>query len=93
MVGAGVSGLKAAYDLQEKHGIEVLVTEARDAVGGNIRTRCDACAGRRLNTACQLSRKAYLDTTPQEGHGLGSSLVPLGNVSSLSGTAALNPEL
>eukprot|EP00793_Prasinoderma_coloniale_P001979 PRCOL_00002487-RA len=39
VVGAGVSGLTAAHDLKKKHGApSLLVTEARDRVGGNITT-------------------------------------------------------
>ena len=41
VVGAGVSGLTAAFELQAKHGVAkgaLLVTEARERVGGNITT-------------------------------------------------------
>lgn len=34
VVGAGVSGLKAATDLQNKYGLKVVVLEARPKIGG-----------------------------------------------------------
>ena len=43
VVGAGVSGLSTAYTLKKKKAPEtsVLVTEARDRVGGNIQSKSD----------------------------------------------------
>jgi len=42
IVGAGVSGLSAAFKLkQQSAGASVVVTEARDRVGGNITTRSE----------------------------------------------------
>jgi len=43
VVGAGVSGLSTAWTLKKKKmpGAEVLVTEARDRVGGNITSKSD----------------------------------------------------
>ena len=37
VVGAGISGLRAAAVLQ-RHGIEVIVLEGRDRIGGRIHT-------------------------------------------------------
>lgn len=37
VIGAGIAGLKAAYDLQQ-NGLQVIVLEARDHVGGRIAT-------------------------------------------------------
>jgi monoamine oxidase len=37
LIGAGMAGLKAAYDLQNK-GLSVIVLEARDRIGGRIHT-------------------------------------------------------
>lgn len=34
VVGAGISGLKAAKDLQNTYGLKVVVLEARSKVGG-----------------------------------------------------------
>lgn len=42
IIGAGVSGLSTAFTLQkDSPGTTMLVTEARDRVGGNITTRCE----------------------------------------------------
>ncbi|MTV28983.1 protoporphyrinogen oxidase, partial [Nitriliruptoraceae bacterium ZYF776] len=38
IVGAGISGLCIAQALSKKHGGDVVVTEARERVGGNIST-------------------------------------------------------
>lgn len=38
VVGAGISGLRSASVLQ-RHGIDVVVLEARDRIGGRINTR------------------------------------------------------
>ncbi|XP_032226643.2 amine oxidase [flavin-containing] isoform X2 [Nematostella vectensis] len=38
VIGAGISGLRAATILQEKYGLDVIVLEARDRVGGRTHT-------------------------------------------------------
>lgn len=39
VIGAGLSGLEAALNLEE-NGLSVLVLEGRDRVGGRVYTRC-----------------------------------------------------
>ena len=56
IVGAGVAGLTCALRLQE-HGIESLVLEAGDAVGGRIRT--DEVEGFKLDRGFQVMLTAY----------------------------------
>lgn len=56
VVGAGVAGLNAAHHLAEA-GVDVLVVEAGDSVGGRIRT--DAVDGFLLDRGFQLYNPAY----------------------------------
>ena len=56
VVGAGLSGLAAARHL-DRHGVEVTVLEASDAVGGRVRT--DVIDGYRLDRGFQLYNPAY----------------------------------
>jgi phytoene dehydrogenase-like protein len=56
IVGAGLSGLAAARHLT-RHGVEVTVLEASDAVGGRVRT--DFVDGYRLDRGFQLYNPAY----------------------------------
>ena len=56
VVGAGLSGLAAARHLTQ-HGVEVMVLESADAVGGRVRT--DIVDGYRLDRGFQLYNPAY----------------------------------
>ncbi len=56
IVGAGLSGLAAARHLTN-HGVEALVLEGSDAVGGRVRT--DVVDGFRLDRGFQLYNPAY----------------------------------
>ena len=56
VVGAGLSGLAAARHLT-RHGVEVVVLEGSDAVGGRVRT--DLVEGYRLDRGFQLYNPAY----------------------------------
>lgn len=56
VVGAGLAGLAAATHLQ-RAGIDVVVVEASDAVGGRVRT--DVVDGFRLDRGFQLYNPAY----------------------------------
>ncbi len=56
VVGAGLAGLAAAVRLQEA-GIEAIVVEASDGVGGRVRT--DVVDGFRLDRGFQLLNPAY----------------------------------
>lgn len=56
IVGAGLSGLAAARHLTH-HGVEALVLEGSDAVGGRVRT--DVVDGFRLDRGFQLYNPAY----------------------------------
>lgn len=56
VVGAGLSGLAAARHLT-RHGVDVTVLDAADAVGGRIRT--DVVDGYRLDRGFQLYNPAY----------------------------------
>ena len=56
IVGAGVSGLAAARHLR-RSGVDVVVLEGSDAVGGRIRT--DLVDGFRLDRGFQLYNPAY----------------------------------
>ncbi|MFD4407848.1 FAD-dependent oxidoreductase [Nocardia sp. NPDC058499] len=56
VVGAGLAGLAAAIHLQ-RHGVDVLVCEAGDEVGGRIRT--DRVEGFRLDRGFQVLLPAY----------------------------------
>lgn len=56
IVGAGVAGLTCALRLK-KHGIESIVLEAGDAVGGRIRT--DEVGGFKLDRGFQVMLSAY----------------------------------
>ena len=56
VVGAGVAGLRCALELQS-NGLEVIVLEAQDGVGGRIRT--DEVDGFRLDRGFQVLLTAY----------------------------------
>ena len=56
VVGAGLSGLAAARHLT-RHGVEVIVLEGSDAVGGRVRT--DIVDGYRLDRGFQLYNPSY----------------------------------
>jgi phytoene dehydrogenase-like protein len=56
VVGAGLAGLAAAVDLQ-KAGLDVVVCEAGDAIGGRVRT--DVVDGFRLDRGFQVLLPAY----------------------------------
>lgn len=56
VVGAGLSGLAAARHLT-RHGVDAIVLEASDAVGGRVRT--DLVDGYRLDRGFQLYNPAY----------------------------------
>ncbi len=56
VVGAGLSGLAAARHLT-RHGVDVTVLEASDAVGGRVRT--DVVDGYRFDRGFQLYNPAY----------------------------------
>jgi phytoene dehydrogenase-like protein len=56
VVGAGLAGLAAAVRLQEA-GVEAIVVEASDGVGGRVRT--DVVDGFRLDRGFQLLNPAY----------------------------------
>ncbi len=64
VVGAGISGLSCAYELQ-KSGATVMVFEAEDAVGGRMRTRTkgDLSFDIGADHLCELyaDMKAYID--------------------------------
>lgn len=56
IVGAGLAGLTAARRLRD-HGVDALVLEASDAVGGRVRT--DVVDGLRLDRGFQLLNPSY----------------------------------
>ena len=56
MVGAGLAGLDAALEF-ERAGVDVVVLEAADAVGGRVRT--DVVDGLRLDRGFQLLNPSY----------------------------------
>lgn len=62
VVGAGLAGLSAATHLQ-RHGIQVLVCEAADAVGGRVRT--DSVEGFQLDRGFQVLLPAYPELRQQ----------------------------
>lgn len=57
IVGAGISGLRAATVLQ-KHGVDVVVLEGRDRIGGRIHTTRNEKGARDIGTCVQ--RKLWL---------------------------------
>lgn len=75
VVGAGVAGLVAALDLA-RAGLDVLVLEASDGVGGRVRT--DAVAGFRLDRGFQVLSTAY----PQVRRRLDLASLDLGHFTS-----------
>ncbi|MEX5296494.1 NAD(P)/FAD-dependent oxidoreductase [Kocuria sp. CPCC 205268] len=58
VVGAGIAGLQCAH-LLERHGLDVLVLEASDGVGGRIRT--DVVDGFRCDRGFQVLNPAYTE--------------------------------
>ncbi|NBW91814.1 MAG: NAD(P)/FAD-dependent oxidoreductase, partial [Actinobacteria bacterium] len=56
IVGAGLAGLCAAWEIQKK-GFSVVVVEASDAVGGRVRT--DLVDGFQLDRGFQVMLTAY----------------------------------
>ena len=66
VVGAGLSGLAAARHLTQ-HGVEVMVLEGSDAVGGRVRT--DLIDGYRLDRGFQLYNPAYTEGARLLDHG------------------------
>lgn len=58
VVGAGLAGLQCAH-LLERHGLDVVVLEASDGVGGRIRT--DTVDGFRCDRGFQVLNPAYTE--------------------------------
>lgn len=68
VVGAGISGLRAAAVLQ-RHGVDVIVVEGRDRIGGRIHTTFRDGVARDIGTSAQLPQ-VVADTELQTCAGL-----------------------
>jgi monoamine oxidase len=60
VIGAGMAGLKAAYDLQNK-GLSVIILEARDRIGGRIHTTTEFDSEFAIDLGAEL---VHTTTTP-----------------------------